>query len=325
MNRRVSENIYKVKFFAILSVICAHCSSVSANHSFMDNFVSYVLDSIGSVGVGIFLFISGYLFYDTRRTFKDFFTSKLKTIVIPWLFCGTAVYLYVKFRKGGLGITSWIKWISGVDTYLYYLTVLFMLYLLCYFIRKNKIAKYMIILFSVISNIFTSFGIFGVVSPYLNPFNFSFFFVLGLICSENNLIETVFDFSKKICVYTSLLYLIVVIILAYFDVCVTYFNYFYILIELLAIISAMGLSDLISVRRENAICDIGKLSFSIYLLHMPIAGIIANIFGRIDFFILTLIRPIIVLVITYMAIKLVLKVVQKTPFKSVVNILIGTR
>ncbi|MBR6509597.1 MAG: acyltransferase [Clostridia bacterium] len=325
MDKRISDNIYKLKFFAIISVICAHCCTVSATHSVAEIFTSTVLNSIGAVGVGIFMFISGYLFYNTKRDFKNFFASKLKTIVIPWVFCGSLVYFYVKLRKGGISVLDWIKWILGVDTYLYYLTVLFLLYLMCYFIRKNAIARYLVLVLSVISNILTAFGVIAFITPYLNPFNFSFFFILGLICAENNLLDKVFDYSRKICVYTTAMFIVIVIILAYFKINLTYFKLFYIPVELLAIVSALGIADFKGLRFENLLCDIGKLSFSIYLLHMPIAGIVANIFGRIDLFVLTLIRPIIVLIITYIGVKVLLMILKKTPFNNIINILIGTR
>ncbi len=325
MDKRISDNIYKAKFFAIISVICAHCCSVSNEHSVADVFTSRILNSIGTVGVGVFMLISGYLLYNTKRNFKNFFISKIKGIIIPWIFCGSIVYFYVKLRKGGIDFLGWIKWILGVDTYLYYLTVLFLLYLLCYFVRKNSTAKYVLMFMSVLSNIFTSFGNITFISPYLNPLNFLFFFVLGLICAEKNLIERVFDFSKKMFPYTTIVYFLTISVLAYFEINVTYFKIFYLPLEVLAIISVLGISDVLNVSYRFKIFDIGKLSFSIYLLHMPVAGIVANIFGRLDFFVLTLIRPIVVLVITYIAIKVLSKLSHKTVFENAVNTLIGTR
>lgn len=325
MDERISENIYKVKFFAIISVICAHCCSVNIEHSFLDIYVSRILDSIGSVGVGAFMLVSGYLFHGTKKNFWDFFTSKIKSIIIPWVFCGTIVYFYVYLRKGGIGLFSLVKWILGVDTYLYFLTVLFVIYFLCYFIRKNKFAIYSLLVISIFSNVLTAVGGLDFISSYLNPFNFLIFFLLGLICAEYDFFDKLFCFSKKFLPYTLTAYFVLLLVLSYFNINVGYFKIFFIPVEILALLCLLGVSDLFSGNYSKRAIDIGKMSFAIYLLHMPFAGVVAKLCGKIDFFLLTLSRPIIVLILTYLSIKCVLKLFKNSLFEKTINILIGTR
>ena len=55
----------------------------------------------------------------------------------------------------------------------------------------------------------------------------------------------------------------------------------------------------------------GKLSFSLYLLHMPVAGIVANILNRSESFaLLTFVRPIIVIAITVLLIEAYKRIVK---------------
>ena len=62
--------------------------------------------------------------------------------------------------------------------------------------------------------------------------------------------------------------------------------------------------------------NLGKESFSIYLLHMPVAGVIANLLNRSEYFApLTVFRPLIVIFITIMFIKVYLKIFTKDIFK----------
>ena len=93
MDFRVFVNI--LRFLAILSVICAHVSTDSSSYA------NLVVRSCGTVGVGLFFFLSGYFFYYNKKDFIFFWKTKFKTIIVPWLFCGTIDWLYVVLRKGG--------------------------------------------------------------------------------------------------------------------------------------------------------------------------------------------------------------------------------
>jgi len=62
ISEKESDVIWKVKAVAIALTICAHCNTVLENASFAARTVSYFLASLGSLGVPVFLFISGYLF-----------------------------------------------------------------------------------------------------------------------------------------------------------------------------------------------------------------------------------------------------------------------
>lgn len=324
MNSNVNEKIYTLKFFAIFSVVCAHSCSVSSEHSFYDVMISRILESIGSVGVGVFMFVAGLFFYNSKKNFFDFFLTKIKTLIIPWVFSGSVVYLYVKLRKGRVDFFSYVKWILGVDTYLYFMTVLLFIYLLCFFVRKNKAINLFLIIVSIISNILTSFGFFDFVSPYLNPFNFLFLFVMGLLCAEYDFLRKMVSINKKFYLCGLFFYLIVISVLALNGIIVTYFKWFFILIEITVLFCLCGISNVINNCNKHVV-DIGKLSFSVYLLHMPLAGIVSNLLGKIDLFLITMLRPVLVLFITYVSIKFLLFISKKLSFERWVSLLIGVR
>lgn len=320
-----SQSIHVIRAFSILSVICAHCHSVDPGYSFSNIFAASALRSFGSVGVGVFLLLAGFLFNKSQRNAKSFFSSKVKSIVLPWMFSGTLVYLYVYLRKGGLSILSLIKYLLGVDTYLYYLVVLFALYALCFFVRHNKFVLYGYLGISIISNLLTGLGYLDMLNSYLNPLNFMFLFVIGILIGEYNLFDKLLSFSKKSLVITVPFYLAVILWLAYNGIIVSYAWIFYLPIELFAILCVFG----VAAALENAphwLADLGKKSFSIYLFHMPLAGIVASIFDRVDFWGLTVLRSVIVLAITYSAVKIIEVIIaKKMPRKDFLYALMGMR
>ncbi len=131
------ENIfYYLKAFAILSVICAHITPITENASHTSIIISRFYDYFGCLGVGIFFILSGYFFYNNKHSFKEFWKLKLRNIGIPWIFIGTIVYVSVFYFKGSLSISKYFQFLIGYGSYLYYLTVLFLLYL--FFFHKNS-------------------------------------------------------------------------------------------------------------------------------------------------------------------------------------------
>ena len=323
MQQRTSNAIYAAKSFAVLSIISAHCAYVSPNFSKSNLFCSRLLNSFGSFGVGIFLFFAGFFMFLTKSAPKDFFLKKLKTLLLPWLFCGTLVYLYVYIRKGGYGIKSWCLWILGYNTYLYYMSVLFLLYIMCFFFRKNGIVCYLFIAISLASNILTTVGRLNEIQPYLNPFNFLIYFSAGLLVARHNMLEKIFTVSKKYLWLSASLLGFILLLTSYFKIEISYFKYYFLPIEFVAFFAFCGISYHLS--NLGFFINIGKASFAVYLLHMPIAGITANLFGKIDFFLLTLIRPFVVLIIVYSAIKLLPLIFKNNKALSFIYTLIGMR
>ena len=114
-----SQMITIVRGLVIVFVICAHVAYITRNNA-IGLYSMHLLSNIGSVGVGIFFFCSGLCFHPWKYTLSTFVIRKGKTIGIPWIFIGTLVWLYVVLRKGDISIISWMRFLSGYLSYLYF-------------------------------------------------------------------------------------------------------------------------------------------------------------------------------------------------------------
>ena len=321
--------IYIAKAFAIISIICAHCSHVGDSFQSDNRFISSLITSLGSLGVGVFFVLSGYLMGNNTKTFYMFCKTKFVSIIIPWFFSGSLVYLYVVLRKGGLSFTTWLNFLLGNGSYLWFLTVLIMLYLAFYFFKANTRFLLISIMVSIISNLMTSFGLLPIsdlhISPYLFVFNWMVFFAIGLLMYKYELLKEICIFAKKNLLYLCSIFFVSIIGLAMFDTSLNYFVIYFLPLAFIAMLLITGISYLLSFRNSTSLVWIGKESFSIYLLHMPVAGTISNLFNRFDIWWTTPLRPVIVLVITLICIMAYKRLIKIFKMERIGNILIGTR
>lgn len=321
----VSNLIFKTKAFAILFVVAAHCSHVGDNADTANSIVSQIWFNISGIGVPIFFFLSGFLIYFTKKDFKTFFLSKLKNIVLPWVVCGTVVYLYVYLRSTGISLLSLAKWLIGDGTYLYFLTDLMILYLITYFFRKNKNALWICFFVSVTAKILESLSIVDFSYSSFDITFAMFFFSLGLLAANYDVIEKIIAFSAKYHYFGWIIYFAQLIIKICLD-----FSYpiiFSILFKLLGVICSIGLAENIRKDKFSRLAsNIGKNSFTIYLIHMPLAGIVSNVCNSFDFALITIVRPFFVLAVVYLIIVLLRKVINNLPkAKQIIYPILGLR
>ena len=326
ISEKESDLIWEIKAVAIIFTICAHCNTVLENNSLPAKTVSCLLGSFGSLGVPIFLFFSGYLF--SYKPLIKCIQTKIKSMVIPWLFCGTLVYLYVYLRKGSLSISTYSKWLIGIDTYLWYLSISILLIVLgeciCFISNRTGInIRYIEVILILISLGMIFLEKIDVVNfhPYLNIFRWQWLFLLGMISRETRLVYWIPSNIIPFIFGT-----IVLLVLAFLGRTISYWSLCWEGAAVLAVMSVIMLCKCIK-RSYSFVLDIGKKSFSIYLLHMPVAGITANILNR--FYDLTglatLLRPVVVLMITYFFIRLADRLVKSRKTKSAVQGLLGIR
>ena len=252
------------KFFAIISVIMAHSRNVDYF------FYSNITERIGAIGVITFLIIAGYYFNVDKYGVQLFFKKKNTSIVVPWMFTGTILFL-IGHR---FNFSDWLKWIIGNGSYLYYLSMLMLCYLiLSFFNKKNHLFLFVFLI--VISLITTSFGVLDIIflkyfevleiNNYLNVFNWVGFFSLGILF-KNNLMGLLM-FAKKYRIAIILIYMLSLIIGFYFEP--DYGGYFSKLatpMELLGAIFIFSLST-ITCLNNKFINTIAELTFAIYLTH----------------------------------------------------------
>lgn len=325
--------IYYLKSLAIFSVVCAHASPVSTETGGMGSVCSDILNYIGTMGVPVFFLISGYLFQLNSKSFQNFWKGKIFSIFVPWIFCETLLWFYVVVRKGGAGVKEWFLFIIGYDHTTYYMSVLMVLYLLFWIVKKDW-QIYLMICLSLYSIISTGwrFGINFVNSwtgnYYLNPLNWIVFFAIGIIISKRKTIKSVGEaMSRK-----QVLICAMIISISYFVLCeiecesIYYFSKYALISHTANIVVLHGFAEFISRWENNywkkKLLEVGKYSYTIYLLHQFVVGFMVAVTNKIGISFLVLLRPFAVLIIVMIGIYLVNKVFGGNKY---IKTLIGMR
>lgn len=146
---------------------------------------------------------------------------------------------------------------------------------------------------------------------YLNPLIWCGWFSIGAIL-KNKKIDVDFVFRYRCVWYIT--YPVIVIYSSYKNSVIEYWSSGTIIIELTAIFMIMNLAKY----RSRFLEYIGKRTFLIYLLHMPIAGIVSNIMNRFAVTaVITILRPIFVLFLTLIGIYTLEHLIMKTKNRAI--------
>lgn len=325
--------IYILKALAILAVVCAHSTGMPELTSNSNRASVCVLNYIGTMGVPVFYLIAGMLFEQSQKSFLEFFKKKLTTIVLPWLFCETLLWLYIVLRKGGVSIWSWLLFLLGYKHSTYYLTVLMVMFLVFWFIRKD-IEIYLLIIISIISIISTGWHIgLNFVNEltgtfYLNPLNWFAFFGIGILTSRKKKLQELYNKTTNSLVILCILSVIyIVVCTVVFQENLYYFSRFSIIGHTINILLFGAVATKIAKCQASQIFIlIGKYSFSIYLLHQFVIGIVVVLTNKLNFFILTLARPGITVFVVMLALFFLEYADKKTQGKlGKLKVLMGVR
>lgn len=314
-----SERIWLLKAFAIIAVVACHCTHTIENPSKINVFATYFFDTWKGMGVPIFYLCAGF-FFKANENIVIFIKNKAVSVALPWISTGTAVWLYIVLRKGGISVYNWADYLFLRGSYLYFLTNLIIFYLVMYLAQKHKYIYYFICMYTVLSCI--GLNLVGgdiksvLMMPYTLlevPFIYWFYFCLGTVIRQFGLFKFVENIKLS-------LLILVFILLAAIDKMTIGIGMFTFVIDLTKsfclLIGLYNLRDLLTkLRIKDLLIYVGKVSFSIYLLHMPFAGIIANILNKSEVFaLLTFVRPIIVIAITIFIIEVYKKTVRNNKY-----------
>lgn len=331
MNER--SYIYAMKGLAIFCVVCAHAAPVPEGTNTWNCLASDFLNYMGTMGVPIFYLLSGYLFERNKKKFGEFWRGKVSTVFVPWIFCGTLLWLYVVLRTDGITFKSWLLVILGYQQITYYMTVLIIMYVLFWGAKKEwEIIG--LILFSVFSTLCSGWD-FGITivnrwtgTFYLNPLNWMAFFALGMLISRKNCLMNLAEKLEKVTpctILTSILYFTVMKVVG--GGVPSYFSKYALIGHIINLSLILGLAGKIlkiPKNAKNAVIYVGKISFSIYLLHLLfVTGVLNKITNYFDIFVITLMRPFAIIFIVSIMVWLVEKVCERR-FRFV-KILIGLR
>lgn len=306
LSKAEKNQIYVLKALAIFGVVTAHGTAVPNTFSEISKVLSAILQSVGSMGVGIFFCVSGYLLArgtSRYQTFAMFWKKKFIAIIIPWVISSILVYLYVAVRKGGT-VVGWLLSFLGYLSSYWYLAILMVLYLVFWLVLKARSYRGICVIACLLSLVSVFLrgmhvipqNVFGV---YLNVFNWCIFFALGILLADAGKRWIAFYRMRYVLYFVVVL---AVVLLGVSQSSLSYFRWFYLPMELIVVSAAVCLSE--QFANNSCLQKIGKVSFSIYLYHeLPWAGLTANLCNRFDLWILVVGRPFVVLGVTCLALR----------------------
>lgn len=303
-----SKALYVIKAFAILSVIFAHC--VYKNPT-----VQKMTSLIGIVGVPVFLICAG-IFFNQNESPKLFWVKKVKGIVVPWMIFGTITYLLSAILGNDFSFHSFLFWLIGYGTWLYYVTILLLYYLLFRAIKWSGLPYVMIAvgIVSIVLDVYKLNPISNLIGNYLNMFSRVGFFAVGMLLKKENKIRIQFINGYWGCLsFISTIALVTAIMV--FEVPPLVFFLLNLIYVLVAIVFLLFLSQRLANNR--LLQNIGKQTYIIYFLHMQFGiGLVNKIINTAGLFvqndwILFIIKPILVLSIVYAGITLLNFIITK--------------
>ena len=304
MNIEISRSNYVCKALAITCVAAAHCASSDFNA------IQLVLTLFGTLGVPVFLILSGYTL-NTDCSAVEFWKKKFKKICIPWILYGVATYcLHIFADNVHFDLFNMGKWIFGYGTWLYFVPILLICFVLFRIFKTNR-GIFALIAISVGAIIAKSFGILRfdtIITDYLDPLSWICYFGLGVLLKQCD-IKKILNANIYIKVATWLFTATLGII--YLLVCLpTYWTFFSIPMSLLFFVSIMLMSQ--KLGKSKFLIQLGSNTFPIYFLHMQIGiNIVKIIYKAIPYNsnvlqgILDLIFPVLVVFITFGIVKLI--------------------
>jgi hypothetical protein len=288
--KKISSSLYIVKAFALVSIVLAHSS-----YTQIDNmFIRSLFARFASIGAIAFFIISGYYFNADKKTARAFIKGKITKLISHWICLGTLTFVIQYLRDNSLfSMLSFVNWIFGNGTYLWFLSVLLIINIIYFIIVKTfsgRAAKYINTVFmclTICSIFFTAMGIlpvkvdvskiaFSTYNVYLNIFNWIGFFALGRILSQHDILKKNIDRVEDRLLIILLTSLCVTVISVGLEDHYTYWSYSSILVECYAIIAFFALS--LKCSKLEMLKQIGKISMPIYILHIQLIGVLGRLF-----------------------------------------------
>lgn len=143
MSKRVGY-IDTIKFFVMFLVICGHLIQNGSIHANLEDWrEDKMFLFIYSFHMPLFTLLSGIFFENSLKlTVKDFFSKKLRQLLVPGWTWGLCITLLV-FCVSSLGFNCYVSKVSSLVFPYWFLTQLFFCNVVCYFslkyLSKNKL------------------------------------------------------------------------------------------------------------------------------------------------------------------------------------------
>ena len=238
----------------------------------------------------------------------------------------------IRYNEFSFDVLGFINYLLGNGSYLYYLTILMLCYILIYFLPPKDKIYYILIGINIVSVLLTSFNIlpkevyknkmiFTYLNPYLNILNWIGIFAIGVLIKRHNLLEKMQERLEKNWILILLAIAIIGIILILCKQTTSYWNLLTILIGIIGFVAVITIS--LKLTKINLLVDIGKKSFHIYLIHLLFLEKLNQIYTANSIF--AIIRPVITVLIIYMLVLLGQKIAKLLNIERIYNIVLGVR
>lgn len=129
------------------------------------------------------------------------------------------------------------------------------------------------------------------ITPYLNIFNWMLYFSIGIFINRYNLMKTIAIFSRKVLIVTIVLFLIDLYLHISVGDVFSYWSRLSILNTIISIFVINGITLILLNRKVRLIGKIGEMSFSIYLLHELVVGLIVKVASIFNLWYITILTP----------------------------------
>lgn len=328
ISKKTSDVVDELKGISVISIVSAHVA-VGNDDSIIMDISETALKAFGVIGVIVFLIISGYLFGFDNKTLKAFIKKKSKSLFIPWFIIGSVVYMISSLsgtQMDNISIKRYFLFLLGQQTYLYFMTILTICYSMNFYFKKNNKILLLWILLTAASIVITSYELISI-NPYLNPLNWVGYFAFGILLSNNygningiflKLINKSGYWSPIILVSISMYSLISMILR---NQSPTYWS-------LYGLIFAFSLIALFFILLEKnktiySLVRLGRNTLSIYLLHMPVAGVVNSVFTYFDNYII--IKPFFVIALTILIIEVLKYLAKIVGLQKLAGLILGSR
>ena len=232
------------------------------------------------------------------------------------------------FVRGGANLYNWADNIF-IHSHYYFLTCLLLLFIIFWRFKNNSFVVGLIFSLSVLVNIMTALGLLFGLYPYANPLNWALFFILGLIVAQKDSLVQCAVVCGRYLHITLPLAISIIGIAVFKNSYIAYWGQGNIIAGVLFGVVLVGIAYVITDNSKllfrQMMSYMGKISYTIYLIHMPVAGVLSFLIVNYNLGILVLLAPLIVVIIVTAAIMIILKFSYFIGIEKYVKLLLGTR
>lgn len=275
----------------ILAVVMVHIAQHAIFYSYGNPITNIILDALSRFCVPFFVFVSGvsfaYNYHNREGYYRNFLLKRLKYIGIPYL-----IWSAVGFAR--YGTYDPIKIIIGLITgnamiHLYFVILIFQFYLLSpillRLIKKNWlwttiisfIINILLLAIHSYTPMFVDINTGKYLQPYINLFIWLSYFMTGM--SIGIKIDEFNKLMKRTKISILAIIWLIVTIISVYEEYIIYANMGYVihffrptnmLYSFMSILLFWKLYEKLSNLPKRVLVSLGKYSFGIYLVHIPI-------------------------------------------------------